>query len=96
MAPVLRLVVDVLKPHDPPLYEFTSRLAEVACVAGVSVTLVELDKDVQNVVVTVEGDALDYEEVEAVVERLGATIHSIDQVACGEYVVEDRGTGQVG
>lgn len=94
MSPIRRLVVDVLKPHDPPLPEFASRLADVESVAGVTVTLVELDREVQNVKLTFEGETVEYDAVEAAVERLGGTVHSVDEVACGEYIVEDRQTPQ--
>lgn len=58
MAPVRRLVIDVLKPHDPPLLEFAKRVGDVEGVDG--------------------------------------AVHSVDQVACGERVVEDRRTPQDG
>jgi hypothetical protein len=94
MAPVRRLVVDVLKPHDPPLLEFARRTGDVEGVEGVSASLIELDNEVQNVKLTFEGETLDFDDIEATVERLGGTIHSVDQVACGERVVEDRPTHQ--
>jgi hypothetical protein len=94
MAPVRRLVVDVLKPHDPPLLEFARRISEVETVEGVSASLIELDNEVQNVKLTFEGDALSFESIEAAVERLGGTVHSVDEVVCGERVVEDRPTHQ--
>jgi hypothetical protein len=90
MAPVRRLVLDVLKPHDPPLVDFTGHVADVDGVDGVSTSLIELDREVQNVEVTLEGDALDVASIEATVEQLGGTVHSVDQVACGERVVGDR------
>jgi len=90
MATVRRLVLDVLKPHDPPLVAFTDRIAEVGGVVGVSTTLIELDREVQNVEVTLEGDELDVAAIEAAIEQLGGTVHSVDQVACGERVVGDR------
>jgi len=90
MATVRRLVLDVLKPHDPPLVDFTDRVAELDGVAGVSTSLIELDREVQNVEVTIEGDALDVASIEETVEQLGGTVHSVDQVACGERVVSDR------
>jgi hypothetical protein len=96
MASVRRLVVDVLKPHDPPLLEFTERLAGVEGVAGLTASLVELDTEVQNVKLTLEGEDLDFESFEDHVERLGGTVHSVDQVSCGEHVVEDRRTLQDG
>jgi hypothetical protein len=94
MAPVRRLVVDVLKPHDPSLLEFAKRVGDVEGVEGVSASLIELDNEVQNVKLTFEGETLDFDDIEAAVERLGGTVHSVDQVACGERVVEDRPTHQ--
>jgi hypothetical protein len=94
MAPVRRLVVDVLKPHTPPLLEFTRRVGEIDSVEGVSASLIELDNEVQNLKLTFEGEDLDFESIEETVERLGGTIHSVDQVACGERIVEDRRTPQ--
>lgn len=96
MAPVRRLVVDVLKPHDPPLPAFAERVADIEGVEGATVTLIELDTEVQNVKVTLEGSALDPEAVERAIEDLGASVHSVDQVAAGEVVVQDRPTPQDG
>jgi len=90
MTTVRRLVLDVLKPHDPPLVDFSERVAEVDGVAGVSVSLIELDREVQNIEVTLEGDDLDVTAIEETIEQLGGTVHSIDQVACGERLVADR------
>ena len=49
MAAVRRLVIDVLKPHDPPLLVFTDQLAEIESVEGVTSSLIELDQEVQNI-----------------------------------------------
>ncbi|MFH5802047.1 DUF211 domain-containing protein [Haladaptatus sp. CMAA 1911] len=94
MAPLLRLVVDVLKPHEPPTLTFTQQIAEAESVAGANGTLVELDKEVQNVKFTIEGESIDYDAVKAIIEDAGGTIHSVDQVVCGEYIVEDSPTPQ--
>ena len=94
MTPVRRLVVDILKPHDPPLLEFTRQVAEADGVEGASASLIELDQEVQNVKLTFEGEDVDFDAVEAQIESLGGTVHSVDQVACGAYVVEDRHTLQ--
>ena len=94
MTPIRRLVFDVLKPHDPPLPEFARRLTEVEGVVAINVSLVEIDREVQNVKLTCEGTALEYDAIEAAIEHLGGTVHSVDEVSCGEYVVEDRPTPQ--
>ena len=96
MVHLRRIALDILKPHDPPLLEFTEHVAAVETVAGVTSSLIELDQEVQNVKLTLEGENLDYGGIEAAVEELGGTVHSVDQVACGEYVVADRPTPQDG
>lgn len=94
MASIRRLVIDVLKPHDPPLPEFANQVAEIDSVEGVTASLIELDQEVQNVKLTFEGEDLAFEAIEARIETLGGTVHSVDQVACGAYIVEDRRTLQ--
>ncbi|WP_058991400.1 DUF211 domain-containing protein [Haloarcula sp. CBA1127] len=96
MAAVRRLVIDVLKPHDPPLLMFTNQLAEIESVEGVTSSLIELDQEVQNVKLTFESEDLDFEAIEETIENLGGSVHSVDQVACGDAVVTDRRTLQDG
>jgi hypothetical protein len=94
MAPIRRLVIDVLKPHEPSMLAFTQQIAGAESVEGVNGTLIELDREVQNVKFTLEGTDVDYDAVEALVEDAGGSVHSVDQVACGEYIVEDAPTQQ--
>ncbi|WP_327053680.1 DUF211 domain-containing protein [Halomicrococcus gelatinilyticus] len=90
MAPLRRVVVDVLTPHEPTMLEIASEVADSESVTAVDVTLLESDREVRNVKLTVEGEAIRLDDVEDTVEDLGGTVHSVDQVACGEYVVEER------
>jgi len=92
MVPVRRVVVDVLKPHDPPMVDFTRRVGETESVASVTASLIELDREVQNIQLAAEGEAVDVGALEAAVEKLGGTVHSVDEVACGEWVATDRQT----
>ena len=94
MAAVRRLVVDVLKPHDPPMLEFTDRTTELDSVDAVTASLIERDREVQNLKLTFEGDGLDVAAIDETIRNLGGSVHSVDQVACGEYVVTDRPTLQ--
>ena len=94
MAPIRRLVVDVLKPYEPSTLAFTQQVAGADSVAAVNATLIELDKEVQNIKFTIEGEEIEYDGVEAIIEDAGGTIHSVDQVVCGEYIVEDAPTPQ--
>lgn len=94
MAPIKRLVIDVLKPHEPSTIDFSQEIVETDTVAAVNATLIELDQEVKNLKLTLEGDAIDYDNVEAAVEAAGGTIHSVDQVVCGKHLVEDAPTLQ--
>lgn len=88
MAPIKRLVVDVLKPYEPTTIEFAQAVSELEGVKGVNVTLVETDRQVQNLKFTVEGDDIDYDTVKGEIDGLGGTVHSVDQIVCGDMVEE--------
>lgn len=94
MAPLRRLVVDVLKPHEPTVVEFTRTMGDVDGVDGVTASLVELDKEVQNLKLTFAGEDLEVNDLEGAIEDLGGTVHSIDLVSCGDRVVAEPETPQ--
>ena len=86
---IKRLVLDVLKPHQPTPVEIAILLGKVNGVVGVNVALVEVDSHTESIKVTVEGDNLEFEEVKVALEACGASVHSIDQVVAGRTVVEE-------
>ena len=89
-----RIVLDVLKPHEPSMVSFTGRLSEIDGVTGATAKLVEMEENVRTVRVAIEGEDLDFETIEAEISDLGGSIHSIDEVSCGEEIVEDRWTAK--
>ncbi|SEO43745.1 hypothetical protein SAMN04487948_102417 [Halogranum amylolyticum] len=94
MEPVRRLVVDLLKPHDPDIVTLTRHVAACDGVSGVNAALVETDREVQNLKLTIAGDDVDETAVFGTIEEIGATVHSVDQVVCGDVVVEESATPQ--
>lgn len=94
MASIKRLVLDVLKPHKPGLIELSENISNIKGVEGVNLSLYEVDQDTENIKVTIEGNGIDYEEVEQMIESTGAVIHSIDEVAAGTQLVEEVETLQ--
>lgn len=94
MATIRQLVIDVLKPHEPTMLAVAEEITDLDGVDGVNATLLEMDEEVRNIKFTIEGEAIDFEAVSATVEDTGARVHSVDQVACGEYIVEDVPTAQ--
>lgn len=63
-------------------------------VDGVNITLVEIDKETENVKITIMGDNLDYEEIVRTIEEFGGVVHSIDMVAAGKRIIEEEETPQ--
>ncbi len=92
MTRIRRIVLDVLKPHDPSLIEFARHVTAAESVEAASASLIELDQEVQNITITVEGEAVEYASVESAIEDLGGTVHSIDHVVCGAHVVDEQWT----
>ncbi|WP_287588687.1 DUF211 domain-containing protein [Candidatus Borrarchaeum sp.] len=84
-----RLVLDVLKPHMPLLPELSVELSRLSGVAGVNISLIEVDKNTESVKITIEGNSLDYELIAKSLEESGAVIHSIDQTVAGKVIIEE-------
>ncbi len=88
MTDIKKIVLDVLKPHNPSLVELSRRLAALHGVVGVNCTVEEVDQETESLKITIEGTNIDYEKVEATVRELGGVIHSVDSVSAGKKLVE--------
>jgi hypothetical protein len=80
MKSVTRLVLDVLKPHTPTGVELAEALADVGGDCRVHLRVMEMDERTETVAITVEGNQLDLPALEACLKRLGASLHSVDEV----------------
>lgn len=89
-----RIVLDVLKPHDPSIIELSQRLASLAGVDGVNISIYEVDRKVENAKITVEGQDLSYDEILSTIEDAGGTVHSIDEAVAGKVLIDDTPTFQ--
>ena len=91
---VRRLVLDVLKPHMPTMLNLADKLGDLEGVAGVDITLFEIDNKVENIKITLEGNDIDYQEVAEVIQDSGGSIHSIDKVSTGRQLIDEAETPQ--
>ncbi|MDO5851637.1 MAG: DUF211 domain-containing protein [Methanobacteriaceae archaeon] len=91
---LIRIVLDILKPHDPALPMFAMFLSDLDGVDGVNITLIEIDKDTENVKITMEGTNLIYDDIKEAIEHYGGSIHSVDEVVAGRKLVEEVRTPQ--
>jgi hypothetical protein len=80
MAVIKRVVLDVLKPHQPNVLEFATTLAERHSGCHIKVTVTEVDEKTETTLVAVAGDDVPYAAIVATIRDLGASVHSIDEV----------------
>ena len=94
MSKVRRLVLDVLKPHQPTMLVLADKLGDLDGVHGVDITLFEIDNKVENIKITLEGGDIDYQEVAEAIQDSGGSVHSIDKVSTGNELIEEAETPQ--
>jgi hypothetical protein len=80
MASIHRLVLDVLKPHQPNAIDFSSALADLGGDYIVNLIVTGVDEKTETTIVTIEGLNINFNEVVMAIDKMGASIHSIDEV----------------
>ncbi|MFX1486977.1 MAG: DUF211 domain-containing protein [Promethearchaeota archaeon] len=91
---IKRFVLDVLKPHNPPLHALAEKIARLEGVSGVNICLIEVDSETESVKITIVGPDLNFDLIKQQLEELGGSIHSVDQVVAGQKIVEEAETHQ--
>jgi hypothetical protein len=80
MVSVKKIVLDVLKPHQPNALEFSQAIAEVGVDYRVRLTVLEMDENTETLQVEVTGNTIDFDAIQLVISNMGASLHSIDEV----------------
>lgn len=80
MPLVKRIVLDVLKPHQPNALEFAQGIAQLGADYHVQLEVVEVDEKTESTVITIEGNALAMQQIEEAITTMGGSVHSIDEV----------------
>lgn len=70
MNGIRRIVLDILKPHEPKITDMALKLTSLSNIDGVNITVYEIDKETENVKVTIEGNNLDFDEIQEIIESL--------------------------
>ena len=91
---IRRVVLDTLKPMEPTIIEIAQKISVIDGVSSVNISIVEIDLKVENAKITIEGDNINYQEVEKLIQDMGASIHSIDEVVAGKDIIDDAETLQ--
>jgi hypothetical protein len=80
MILVKKVVLDVLKPHQPNALDFSKAITAIGNDYLVRVTVLEVDEQTESLRLEVRGSAVDFEAIREVVTEQGGSVHSIDQV----------------
>ena len=80
MGSVKRIVMDVLKPHQPSAIEFSQAIAKVGVDYKVRLMVVEMDENTETLQIEVEGNDIDFEMIQATISDMGGSLHSVDEV----------------
>ncbi len=80
---ITRIVLDCLKPHQPPIHMVASSVAEIKGVQYVDIDTVEVDSETESLKLIVDGKDLDYDLIEKRLNESGVVVHSIDKVVAG-------------
>lgn len=86
---IRRVLLDVDKAiQRPEITEIAEAIDSAPGVAGVNITVTEIDVQTIGMDITVEGDNIDIDALFRAIESTGAVVHSIDEMAAGERLVE--------
>jgi hypothetical protein len=80
MVCVKRIVLDVLKPHQPNALEFSQAIAKVGVDYHVHLIVLEVDKNTETIQIELQGNAIDFAAIQAAITSMGGSLHSIDEV----------------
>jgi hypothetical protein len=84
---IVKIVLDVMSPAQQSIVKLVEILSKIDSVAKVDITLSELERDVEDFKVTLEGYGLDFEEIRNAVKEFSGVIRNVDNVvSAGEYV----------
>jgi len=82
---IRHIVLDVLKPHQPSIPEFAEYICELKEVTRADVSLIEMDERTDSLKVVIDGNSINFENLKEYISKIGAVIHSVDQVIVEEY-----------
>lgn len=86
---VRRVVLDVDKSlNRPTLIELAEAIEAVPGVEALNISVTEMDMETMGTNITVEGTNIEFEKLIDTIERTGAAIHSVDEIAVGRRLTE--------
>jgi len=77
---IRKLVLDVVKPHEPDIIEVADAISKLDGVKKVEVEVRDYDSNIERLMLVVEGDDLDEDDIMELIKYYGGNVASIDGV----------------
>jgi hypothetical protein len=86
---IRRMQLDVDKAiARPDVLELAEAIEKVPGIEALNITITEIDLETVGMEVTVEGESINAAELIRAIEKVGAAVHSIDEVVVGSRIIE--------
>jgi hypothetical protein len=86
---IRKVLLDVDKAiQQPEIIDIAKAIDAAPGVAGLNITVTEIDVQTMGMEVTVEGEDIDLEALIRAIESTGAVVHSIDELSAGERMID--------
>jgi hypothetical protein len=83
---ITRIVLDVMSPAQLSMVDLAKELEKIEGVLQIDINLSELEKNVEDFRVTLDGFGLNYEKIKDTIKDFGAVIRNIDSMTMKQYV----------
>lgn len=80
MTQLKRLLLDILKPHQPNSLVFAQGILQGQSQCRVNLKVIEMDAKTETLSLEVLGSDIDFEQLSEAISSFGGSIHSIDEV----------------
>lgn len=80
-------MLDVMSPAQQSMVDLAEKLSKIDGISQVDITLQELEKNVEDFKVTLEGYGLGVEKVREVIKDFGAVIRNVDSITLAKHYV---------
>ena len=84
---IVKIVLDVMSPAQQSIVDLVDVLSQIENVAHVDITLLELEKNVEDFKVTLEGYNLEFNSIRSAVQKFGAVIRGVDNIVSAEEYI---------
>jgi hypothetical protein len=88
---IIRIVLDVMSPAAQSMVDLAEKLNKIDGISQVDVTLQELEKNVEDLKVTLDGYGLDFEKIREIIKDFGAVIRNVDSITSAKHYAPNKG-----